>query len=246
MDKTPKPPPLDLVPWVARLMLTGARTDEILEAAPAAGFEVSAGKVREAINRARERFGELLEVDKAAATGTVLARLNYLLARSLQIQDYKTAFSIQNEITARLLSNPDVILGPDPGPLPEPSKGGQPMADIDELTVYGMAMVGATNVEIAQICRVDETTIAKRFPKVLADARANLRKKLRRAQLAKAMEGNPTMLIWLGKQMLGQKDRADMTSDDKPLPHSVKVILVKPKPDPELDPRSDENDDPAG
>ena len=29
---------------------------------------------------------------------------------------------------------------------------------------------------------------------------------LRRAQIRAALDGNPTMLIWLGKQMLGQKE----------------------------------------
>lgn len=32
---------------------------------------------------------------------------------------------------------------------------------------------------------------------------------LRRRQFEVALEGNPTMLIWLGKQMLGQADKAE-------------------------------------
>lgn len=32
---------------------------------------------------------------------------------------------------------------------------------------------------------------------------------LRRKQFEVALEGNPTMLIWLGKQMLGQADKAE-------------------------------------
>ena len=53
--------------------------------------------------------------------------------------------------------------------------------------------------------------------------RARLRKSLRRAQIRSALSGNSTMLVWLGKQYLGQSDRPD---------HSVsaehKVISITP------------------
>ena len=39
--------------------------------------------------------------------------------------------------------------------------------------------------------------------------RARLRKSLRRAQIRSALSGNSTMLVWLGKQYLGQSDRPD-------------------------------------
>jgi len=40
---------------------------------------------------------------------------------------------------------------------------------------------------------------------------------IRRLQFEKAKEGNTTMLIWLGKQYLGQTDKADfqMTEETK-------------------------------
>ncbi len=37
---------------------------------------------------------------------------------------------------------------------------------------------------------------------------------LRRRQFELAMEGNPTMLIWLGKQWLGQVERQEVTGKD--------------------------------
>ena len=43
---------------------------------------------------------------------------------------------------------------------------------------------------------------------------------LRRAQFAKALDGNPTMMIWLGKQYLGQSDKLEHRmgeTSDKPL-----------------------------
>jgi len=220
--------PQGLALAVMGALMVGARDDEIRNLAIDEGWGFTTDQITDAIAGARATFSELLGVDSSTATGTALARLNHLLAKSLQIQDYKTAFSVQNEITQTLLSSPDVLLGPDKTPK---NKGGRPFKDIDDRIVYGMAVVGASNTEIAQVCGVSDVAILKRFGEILDVARANLKRKLRRAQLAKAMEGNPTMLIWLGKQMLGQKDRTDVTSDDKPLPHAVDIHLIDPPED---------------
>jgi hypothetical protein len=40
-----------------------------------------------------------------------------------------------------------------------------------------------------------------------------MRVKLRQKQETMALEGDRTMLIWLGKNMLGQSDAVDVTSD---------------------------------
>ena len=42
--------------------------------------------------------------------------------------------------------------------------------------------------------------------------------RLRKAQYRKALEGNPVMLIWLGKNVLGQKDDPNNGEEDLPLP----------------------------
>jgi hypothetical protein len=41
------------------------------------------------------------------------------------------------------------------------------------------------------------------------------RASLRRLQYAAAQAGNPTMLIWLGKQVLGQRDKHDVETTGK-------------------------------
>ena len=46
------------------------------------------------------------------------------------------------------------------------------------------------------------------------------RMSLRRLQFEKAQTGNTTMLIWLGKQMLGQKDKIETSENNDPLPWS--------------------------
>lgn len=60
--------------------------------------------------------------------------------------------------------------------------------------------------EIAYALGVSRDTIQKHAD-LLDEGKARGRVKLRRAQMNKALEGNPTMLIWLGKQMLGQTDQ---------------------------------------
>jgi hypothetical protein len=45
---------------------------------------------------------------------------------------------------------------------------------------------------------------------------------LRRAQLQTAMAGNHIMQIWLGKQWLGQTDKAPEPDDEDPLPLEIK------------------------
>lgn len=86
--------------------------------------------------------------------------------------------------------------------------------DIDMKVVEGMASIGGTNVEIAEYLGVSEAVIRKRCKAELLKARANLRLRLRKAQINKALAGNPTMLIWLGKQMLGQADKQEIAVGD--------------------------------
>ena len=59
-------------------------------------------------------------------------------------------------------------------------------------------------------CHVD--TITNRFQEVYLKGRENGKAKLRDLQLAQANKGNVTMLIWLGKQYLGQTDKTETDS----------------------------------
>lgn len=103
---------------------------------------------------------------------------------------------------------------------------GRPRADIDMKVVEGMASVGATNVEIADFVGVHESTIRDRCADVLLKARASVRMRLRQAQMKSALSGNPAMLIWLGKQTLGQADKAAVEHsgpNGAPITHAVHV-----------------------
>ena len=84
--------------------------------------------------------------------------------------------------------------------------------------VYNLARIGANDREIAQWFDINEDTLRYNFKDIIAKGRLDLAHSLRRAQIKVALSGNPTMLIWLGRNLLGQSDQPMNTDDLKPLP----------------------------
>ena len=84
--------------------------------------------------------------------------------------------------------------------------------------VEDLAQIGCNNIEIARWFGVDENTLARHFEIELTKGRENLKQKLRRAQLKAALTGNVVMLIWLGKNLLGQSDNGMKTDASTVLP----------------------------
>ena len=113
------------------------------------------------------------------------------------------------------------------------SKGGRPRFDFsDKLPlVRKLASIQCTDEEIAAGIGCSQDTLArgrKREPDLdaaILEGRASGRMSLRRAQYRKAMDGNPAMLIWLGKQVLGQRERVDLENMDE-MPESIEVRVV--------------------
>lgn len=85
---------------------------------------------------------------------------------------------------------------------------GRPPIEIDADQVFKLAQIGCKNQEIADYFSCSPETIERRFAPELAKGRSELRMSLRRWQLESAKRGQVVMLIWLGKQMLGQQDRS--------------------------------------
>lgn len=56
---------------------------------------------------------------------------------------------------------------------------------------------------------------------------------LRRLQWKKAQEGNTPMLIWLGKQMLGQKDQVEHAGEIATEPQKIEIEIIEPVKHPE-------------
>ncbi len=95
-------------------------------------------------------------------------------------------------------------------------KTGRPKLEIPTLKVEQLASYGCTNKEIAQFFECDEATIRKRFSDNITKGRASGKIRLRQLQLEAAERGNVSMLIWLGKQVLGQSDKQEI-SMNKPI-----------------------------
>lgn len=89
-------------------------------------------------------------------------------------------------------------------------------ADIDGEQVRKLAAMGCTYREIGAWFGVDEKTIRNRFSAEKEQGEENGKLSLRRRQWKRAMEGSDTMLIHLGKQYLGQSDKAEVKQTGEP------------------------------
>jgi len=87
---------------------------------------------------------------------------------------------------------------------------GRPKLDIDADKVEMLASFGCSTIEIARLHNCDESTIRLRFKNELERGRENMKIKLRQLQWKQAENGNTSLLIFLGKQYLGQSDRNEL------------------------------------
>ena len=86
--------------------------------------------------------------------------------------------------------------------------------DIPPEKVQELAEFGCTNTEIAQFYGCDESLIRKSYSEFLTKGRAEGKTNLRKWQYNVAKKGNVTMLIWLGKQVLGQSENPMVMEDE--------------------------------
>ena len=86
------------------------------------------------------------------------------------------------------------------------TKVGRPKLDIDGEKISKWISYGATVKELADVESCSEDHIYKVFRHNITKGKAERNMRLRKAQIELAMGGNCSMLIWLGKQYLGQKD----------------------------------------
>ena len=96
-----------------------------------------------------------------------------------------------------------------------------------EKQIEKLASYGLTNKEIAEALGYDDSTLKRKFENFLIKGRANLKQRLKKKQIQVAMSGNVSMLIWLGKQYLGQSEKVEETGDYQII---VKRKKAHPKP----------------
>ena len=86
--------------------------------------------------------------------------------------------------------------------------------------VYKLASLGCSVEEMSEWFGVNRETLKYNFSEYIDQGRAEIKQKLRNAQMTAALNGNVTMLIWLGKNLLGQSDNPINRNDNEPLPWS--------------------------
>lgn len=97
-------------------------------------------------------------------------------------------------------------------------KQGRPLKEIDKTQFEKLCHIQCTLEEVASYFDCDMDTVEswckrtynKVFSEVFRLKRGRGRVSLRRRQFEAALAGDKTLLVWLGKQYLGQKDRIDM------------------------------------
>ena len=122
-----------------------------------------------------------------------------------------------------------------------PKGPSKPMTDKDFEQLVGMIRIQCTRDEICNILNMSEDTLNRRIAERGIEGVQNfaaLYKKhqgeghasLRRAQWKAAQDGNPTMLVWLGKQVLGQRDKQELSGPDGgAIPIEIKRTIIDPK-----------------
>lgn len=110
----------------------------------------------------------------------------------------------------------------------------RPKANIDWSKVNKYLQAQCESVGIAGLLGISVDTLYNRcktdnnmdYSVFVAQKKSEGKELLRAKQYQIAMEGDKTMLIWLGKQYLEQKDRPDITSaGDKIAP--INIIIDK-------------------
>ena len=130
---------------------------------------------------------------------------------------------------------------------------GRKKVKIDYDTVKNLAKICCTQEEIASVlgCSVTPLQRRKQFNKAYQDGLNDARASLRRLQWKSAASGNITMQIFLGKNLLGQRDRfaEDERSEDKEKVTIINDLPQEPQneaPEPQEEQRSSNSTTQAG
>ena len=99
--------------------------------------------------------------------------------------------------------------------------------EIDPEQIEALASYGCNIREMADFFKCDESTIRKRFKAEIAAGVADGKIRLRQKQFDIAINGNVSMLIWLGKQLLNQSDRVDMDTTHDFASGDFKIEVVR-------------------
>ena len=100
-------------------------------------------------------------------------------------------------------------------------KVGRPKTELDLHELEKLSSLNCTMPEIAHFFDIPLRTLEDKYTNdekvrtTIDRGRADGKISLRRQQIQIMNDGNPTMAIWLGKQLLGQTERTEISQDIK-------------------------------
>lgn len=109
-------------------------------------------------------------------------------------------------------------------------KQGRPEVEFDLVELEDLSRSHCSFIELAKFYNCSETTVKDRykndldFKGAVDRGRFEAIKGLRRKQLEMAMDGNTQLAIWLGKQMLGQTDKAEIDQLSRVEPITIEIV----------------------
>lgn len=114
---------------------------------------------------------------------------------------------------------------------------GRPKKVIDWDHLDNLLTLGAGLIDCSELLKMSDDTIQKNikekhnctFTEYREKKLANMRVKLLKKQFDVAMNGNVTMLIWLGKQRLGQSEKTETTNRNVEMSYEAYVDEVRKK-----------------
>lgn len=88
---------------------------------------------------------------------------------------------------------------------------------IDTEQLQKLAKLGCTNKEMGDFFGCSADLLEKSYSEYLTKGRAEQKMRLRQLQWKSAENGNVTMQIFLGKNLLGQQDKLEENQVEEPL-----------------------------
>ena len=106
------------------------------------------------------------------------------------------------------------------------NKGGRPKKELNYKLIENLAMIQCTQDEIASCLDVNVKTLRadEKFLDLYKKGQEQGKMSLRRWQYRAAEKGNSAILIWLGKQYLGQTDKIETKNDIEDLRPLVELL----------------------
>lgn len=104
---------------------------------------------------------------------------------------------------------------------------GRPLKQVDEKLVKDLASIFCTMAEMAAIVGVSVDTLERRYTEAIKRGRETAKSSLRRLQWKAAKKGSTAILIWLGKNYLGQREPSSLMFEpagDKKINFDMAVV----------------------